>query len=320
MRGDAAASARRLLPATNLRHQRVVDFGDGLDHAARARRARRPCRWPSISVDVELGAELLVAQKMRLHLDRDRRRRGTRPRRRRASGWRSGWRRGARGSASTQFVEVGADAVHLVDEGDARHAVVVGLAPHRLGLRLHRRRRRRTRATAPSSTRSERSTSMVKSTWPGRVDDVDAGVAPEAGGRGRGDGDAALLLLLHPVHRRGALVDLADLVVHARVEQDPLGRRGFTRIDVRHDPDVPGRIDMGIHAWPSSLSPSPPVGNYLLGLSGTEAVGAVLLGGCEPSSHSVASSNQRDSYDFAASVPMSETNRRSTDRMAPVES
>ena len=28
--------------------------------------------------------------------------------------------------------------------------------------------------TAPSSTRSERSTSMVKSTWPGRVDDVEA--------------------------------------------------------------------------------------------------------------------------------------------------
>ena len=63
-------------------------------------------------------------------------------------------------------VEVGADAVHLVDERDARHPVAVGLAPHRLRLRLdagdgveH--------ATAPSSTRSERSTSAVKSTWPG---------------------------------------------------------------------------------------------------------------------------------------------------------
>ena len=32
--------------------------------------------------------------------------------------------------------EVGAGAVHLVDEADARHAVLVGLAPHRLGLRL----------------------------------------------------------------------------------------------------------------------------------------------------------------------------------------
>ena len=32
--------------------------------------------------------------------------------------------------------EVGADAVHLVDEADARHFVLVGLAPHRLGLGL----------------------------------------------------------------------------------------------------------------------------------------------------------------------------------------
>src|SRR5947207_1231565 len=34
-------------------------------------------------------------------------------------------------------VEVGADAVHLVDEADAGHAVLVGLTPHRLRLRLH---------------------------------------------------------------------------------------------------------------------------------------------------------------------------------------
>ena len=33
-------------------------------------------------------------------------------------------------------VEVGADAVHLVDEAHARHVVLVGLAPHGLGLRL----------------------------------------------------------------------------------------------------------------------------------------------------------------------------------------
>ena len=33
--------------------------------------------------------------------------------------------------------EVGAGAVHLVDERQARHGVLVGLAPHGLGLRLH---------------------------------------------------------------------------------------------------------------------------------------------------------------------------------------
>ena len=33
-------------------------------------------------------------------------------------------------------IEIRADAVHFVHETDARHAVFIGLAPHRLGLRL----------------------------------------------------------------------------------------------------------------------------------------------------------------------------------------
>ena len=44
------------------------------------------------------------------------------------------------------------------------------------------------------------------------VDDVDAVVVPDAVRGGRGDRDATLLLLLHPVHRGGAVVDLTDLV------------------------------------------------------------------------------------------------------------
>jgi len=46
-----------------------------------------------------------------------------------------------------------------------------------------------------------------------RVDDVDAVIAPETGGGRRRDGDAALLLLLHPVHDGGAIVDFAILYV-----------------------------------------------------------------------------------------------------------
>ena len=56
--------------------------------------------------------------------------------------------------------------------------------------------------------------------------------------RGRRDRDAALLLLLHPVHRGRALVDLADLVGLTGVVEDPLGRGRLARVDVRHDPDV----------------------------------------------------------------------------------
>ena len=61
------------------------------------------------------------------------------------------------------------------------------------------------------------------------VDDVDAvlvATCPCRPERGRGsgrDGDAALLLLLHPVHGGLAVVDLADLVDYAGVEEDPLG-------------------------------------------------------------------------------------------------
>ena len=78
------------------------------------------------------------------------------------------------------------------------------------------------------------------------VDDVEAVLRigqvhtlPEArGGRG-GDGDAALLLLLHPVHGGSAFMNFADLVIDTGVEKDALSRRGFTRVDMSHDPDVP---------------------------------------------------------------------------------
>src|SRR5690606_6775111 len=52
------------------------------------------------------------------------------------------------------------------------------------------------------------------------------------------DGDAALLLLLHPVHRRGAVVDFADLVGLAGVVEDAFGRGGLAGIDVRHDAEI----------------------------------------------------------------------------------
>jgi hypothetical protein len=73
---------------------------------------------------------------------------------------------------------------------------------------------------------------------PGRVDDVDGVAEPARGGRGGRNRDAAFLLLLHPVHGGGALMNLTDLVVDTGVKQDALGRRGFARVDMRHDPDV----------------------------------------------------------------------------------
>ncbi len=148
-------------------------------------------------------------------------------------------------------VEVGAGAVHLVDERDARDAVAVGLAPDGLGLRLD---------ACDGVEDGDRAVEDAQAALdldgkvhvPGRIDDVDPMVAPLRRRRRRRDGDAALLLLRHPVHRRGALVHLAHLVGAAGVVEDPLGRRRLARVDVGHDPDVadavePDRCGDGTH-------------------------------------------------------------------------
>src|SRR5207247_8712649 len=76
----------------------------------------------------------------------------------------------------------------------------------------------------------------------GRIDNVDADVAPGAGrGRGR-NGDAALLLLLHPVHGGSAFMHLSDTMRLARVKQYALSRSGLTSIAVGQAADVPAAL------------------------------------------------------------------------------
>ena len=64
------------------------------------------------------------------------------------------------------------------------------------------------------------------------------GTSPEHGSCGARYGDAALAFLGHPVHPGVPVVDLAQLMGKASVEQDTLGRRSLTGVDVRHDPDI----------------------------------------------------------------------------------
>ena len=136
--------------------------------------------------------------------------------------------------------EVGAGAVELVDEAEPGHAVAVGLAPDRLGLGLHAGH-----AVEDDDRAIEHAQAALDFDGevhvPGRIDDVDAMVGPERGRcRGR-DGDAALLLLGHPVHRGRALMDLADLVDLLGVEEDALGDGRLAGVDMRDDADVPRR-------------------------------------------------------------------------------
>nr|AHE14890.1 hypothetical protein asmbl_2 [uncultured bacterium] len=140
--------------------------------------------------------------------------------------------------------EVRAGPVELVDEAHARDAVLLRLPPDLLGLRLH---------TGDAVVHGDRTVEHPQRPLhldgevdvPGGVDDVDVVTVPGALGRGGGDGDAALLLLLHPVHRGRAVVDFTDLVVDAGVEEDALGGRRLAGVDVRHDPDVPGLGELG---------------------------------------------------------------------------
>nr|ACM91102.1 hypothetical protein Xoryp_05010 [uncultured bacterium Rlip1] len=135
------------------------------------------------------------------------------------------------------LLEVGTRAVHLVDEGDARYAVFVGLVPHRLRLRLHATHGAEYRHHAVDDTqRAFHLDSEVDVT--GSIDKVDLIAVPMCGDGCRSDGDAALLLLFHEVHSGLAVVGLAHLTVHAREEQDTFRNRSLSSIDMRSDTDV----------------------------------------------------------------------------------
>ena len=138
-------------------------------------------------------------------------------------------------------LEIGAHLVHLVDEANSRDAVLIGLPPDFFRLRLHAMNR--VKHSDSAIEHAQRALHFGREIHvAGRIDNVDANVAPGAGRRGGGDGDAALLLLLHPVHGGSAFVHLSDAVRAARIEKDALGRSGLAGIDVGHDADVPATL------------------------------------------------------------------------------
>ena len=135
------------------------------------------------------------------------------------------------------------------------YVVLVALAPDRLRLRLH------SLVASPADCAVQHAQRALdldgEVDVAGRVDDVETLALPEAGRRRRGDGDAALLLLLHEVHGRGAVVHLADLVGLAGVEEDPLGRGRLAGIDVGHDAEIAVVLDpVGARHCPAVRSPT----------------------------------------------------------------
>ena len=140
--------------------------------------------------------------------------------------------------------EVGAGTVHLVDERDAGHLVLVGLTPNGFGLGLH---------AAHSAVNHHSAVEHAHGAFdfnrevhvPRGVDDVQTmrlelhvHTAPEAGGSGRRNRDAAFLFLFHPVHGGGTVVHFAQLVVDASKEEDTLGGGRLARVDVGRNADI----------------------------------------------------------------------------------
>ena len=112
-------------------------------------------------------------------------------------------------------VEVGSDPVHLVDKGDARDVVLVGLPPDRFRLGLHAANA--TEYGDGAIQNSQRTFHLDGEVNMARgVDDVDLVLLPEARRRCRGDGDAPLFLLVHPVHGGCAIMNLTHAVAPYR--------------------------------------------------------------------------------------------------------
>ena len=142
---------------------------------------------------------------------------------------------------------VRADAVEFIDETDRRHAPALRLPPDGLGLRLHPGDTAENGHGAVEN--AERALDLDREIHvPRRIDEVDLVLAPGEGRGRRGDRDAALLLLGHPVHRRGAVVDLADLVAAAGVVEEALGDRRLAGIDVRNDTNIARARDRRMNA------------------------------------------------------------------------
>ena len=140
-----------------------------------------------------------------------------------------------------RVLEISPHFVNLINEANSRHAVFIGLAPNFFRLRLYAMNRVKDRNCAVQHPQRPLNFSREIHVA-GRIDNVDADVAPGAGrGRGR-NGDVALLLLLHPVHGGSAFMHLSDTMRLSRVKQDALSRSGLTSIDVGHDADVPAAL------------------------------------------------------------------------------
>jgi len=133
--------------------------------------------------------------------------------------------------------KIRADPVHLVDEGNLGNAVFVRLSPDGFGLGLDAGNGAENHHRAVQDTQGPLHLNG-KIHVPRRINDMNLGILPGAGGHRGGNGDAPLLLLGHPVHDRFAVMHFAHFIGFARIKKNPLADGGFSRVDVGDNADV----------------------------------------------------------------------------------
>src|SRR5690606_28150781 len=140
--------------------------------------------------------------------------------------------------------EVGASTVHLVNKGKAWHLMFVGLAPYRLGLGLNTAHRTINHACAIQYAHGTLNLNGEVHVARG-INDIDAMLragyihAPPETGHGRGgNGDSALLLLLHPVGSRCAIMHFTNLMGYTRIKKDTFRGCCLACINVCTDADI----------------------------------------------------------------------------------
>ena len=151
------------------------------------------------------------------------------------------------------IVKVRAENIHLVDESDTRNIVGISLTPYILGLGLNAALRIEYADCAVQYTKGTLYLNG-KIYVSGCINNIDTVfqssrhrlclvlMCPVTGSSRRSDSNTTLLLLLHPVHGRGTFIGLADFIVYTGVVQNTLCQSGFSRIDMRHDTNVPGSL------------------------------------------------------------------------------
>jgi len=97
-------------------------------------------------------------------------------------------------------------------------------------------------------------------------------ILPRTRGGRRSNGDAALLLLFHPVHGGPTLVHFTNFVRLARVVENALGRRGLARVNVRHDTNVAVEFEIDL-----ALFGGTGLGNVETGVDGGAAGGLAAI-------------------------------------------